>query len=87
MSRNPKAVVNWRWDEPCWPVAQLKSEKAEYVARRLTIYRCFWCRRDFKAEDAEGFMAQHTAELHRGKPVQYTAYPPTMSLLVKGSDA
>ena len=88
MSRNQKVAVNWHWDEPCWPVAQFKSEKAEYLARQLTIYRCFWCRLDFrKVEDAESFMAQHTVELHRGKPVQYTAYPPTMSLDIKGADA
>ncbi len=87
MSRNPKAVLRWHWDEPCWPLTRFNSEKAEYLARRLTIYRCFWCRQDFKAEDGEAFMASHTAELHRGKPLQYTAYPPTMGLDIRGSDA
>ena len=84
--KNPKSAVNWHWDEPSWPLARFRSEKAEYVAGRLTVYRCFWCRKDFRAEDAESFMEQHTAEHHFGKPVQYTAYPPTMSLDVRGGD-
>ena len=42
MDERQKIAIDWKWDEPCWPMFNFRGTAAN-MAAMMTRRRCHWC--------------------------------------------
>ena len=88
MFRDPTKIVDWHWEQPCWPAYIIHTETAVEAARRGRLHKCLYC--PFTAIGAANgpmIMLEHTIIRHPGRIPKYTVYPPLWGIEPKGFDA
>ena len=86
MDERQKIAIDWKWDEPCWPMFNFRGTAAN-MAAMMTRRRCHWCGAEVMGFDGVAWIMRHTELIHPGREVTYTVYPPAIGLVVKGGDA
>lgn len=86
MQADPSVTINWKWDEPCWPLQDFKSRAASIGLLQIRR-RCILCGFTFVGPAGIPLLQHHFAQCHKGKPLQYVAYPVSYGLVPKGGDA
>lgn len=86
MEERQKVIIDWKWDEPCWPLFDFKGTAAG-MAAMMTRRRCQRCGAEVMGSDGVVWIMRHTELAHPGKAPTYTVYPPSIGLVFKGGDA
>lgn len=88
MLHDPTKLVDWHWEQPCFPAYIVHNETAVQAARRGRLHKCFYCPYEILgAYSGPTRILDHTIIAHPGKVPKYTVYPPIWGNAPRGFDA